>query len=110
MGSVYREACYGSDTEAATALCGAEYPRTADDGSGDLRVQTCSVVDGGHVLVSSLVPATSASAAVPVPVSFVGCDPMEHYTELGDLFSAGLVGIAFVLVLHMSFAPLWRNT
>jgi len=63
MGASYHDTCYGSATDAAGALCATQYPLTYNDGS-TVKVQTCAVVDGSHV---SITTAAAAAASSPPP-------------------------------------------
>jgi hypothetical protein len=106
MGAAYKDACFETAATAAASMCSTEFPRTDNDSAGNLRVQTCSVVDGSTLSVVSSIPATAASAVVSVPVSFIDCDPWQQYTELGDIFTDGsvaLVGTAMLIAIYRRF-------
>ncbi|MEO6028467.1 MAG: hypothetical protein ABIR79_16500 [Candidatus Binatia bacterium] len=90
-------------------MCGAEFPRTDLDGGGNVRVQTCAVIDGATLQISASVPALPASSSTTVPVSFTACDPMQHYIEVADLTAACTLGLLVIVVTRMAFWPLWQN-
>jgi hypothetical protein len=110
MGATFRDVCYPVQLDAAAAVCSAEFPRTDITSGGDTRVQSCTVVDDSTLQVTTYIPATAASAAVSVPVSFASCDPNVQPQMVFDIWQDGLVAVCLVLVTKLLMRPFISNT
>ena len=110
MGALYREHCHATELEAASMMCGTEFPRTESDGQGGIRSFSCSVaVDGQLTVVATAGGASAPTSSTAVPVSFVPCDPNAHYAEIGWYFAAFIAAAALIAVVHVIFRPFREN-
>lgn len=94
MGAQWQSECFASDLAAATSMCASEFPKTVPNGAGGVNTVSCVVTDASHLSVST--NDGTATTTASMPVSFTACDPMEHYTDLGLMFTAGTLALVVV--------------
>lgn len=78
MGAVYRTSCYADPATAAAAMCARDFPALTSTG-----LTVCNASTATSLTIDSVV----------VPVAFAPCDPLEPYTDLGQLWAWGLAAL-----------------
>ena len=107
MGASYESTCYQTAADAEAAFCAGSYPRSRVDGSQHVS-ESCTT-DGTTVSLVSTVAETGVSTTVAFPLTFATCDPSFEVDLLGALFLAALFGLIGIVLVRMTFWPLWQN-